>query len=178
MAPVRQRIAFEDQTALRQVGAVGDVRAVEPPAHAVEDARAAADRERQGGQERRADPRAAARPLGVQGRSGQPGAEREGGEDERGEDAERRYEAEEPSAPRAAARRLRVTFLGVHVAGPVVRGLRRRSRAEPLDLVDEKQDRATGRAELGVRLVTREALSPGPQLGNLSCIHAQSMTFG
>ncbi len=53
---------------------------------------------------------------------------------------------------------------------------RLRRGAQALDLLDQEENGPAGRSELGVGFVLCEPLSPAAKLGNLSCIHEQSMT--
>src|SRR5262245_48372701 len=71
------------------------------------------------------------------------------------------------------SRWLRRLGVGAVAGGRLVRWL---VRLQPLDLVDQEQDRAARRLELGLRLVVGELLSPAAEFVYLSCIHAQSMT--
>ena len=134
---------------------------------------------RSDGQARRADACPLRRSFDVQSRGGQARADRERGEHECGEDGERRPQTRKkprPAAPvpRSAARARRPVRPRPRPRGGGSGGSE--GRAQALDLLDQEQDGPAGRPELGVGLVLGEPLSPAAQLGNLSCIHGQSMT--
>ena len=157
--------------------------AVEPPVNVVEHGRRAADRELQRRQQRGADTGALAGPsasrLGAETRAPTASVAKTSAREDRAGDREpeRVVEPALLAPGRAPSALSSSRFVGVVARGRlvVVAVVLRRAApagvAQPLVFGDQQQDRATRRAELGLRVVTREFFAPAAKFVDLSGVH-------